>query len=248
MDEPSEARTVRPGPPAGRSQILILVGLAVALGVEPGAPQSGYGNLLGIRESGRAIYYPAAPSLRPDAFVPSLKKWYLPQEAANRYRWRWEEGTNYALERYWPYLATDQEGDYHYDLYGRLLTRGWLIYDWQQSRPRTSEGNLLHKTEQYKNLLGSLVVSSDAKGQHHFRVSIGDEISTTLTPMTFGRRPSTGSSSTTCRITARPLPSCPESMSRWSSQRPVSSTNSPLSSVSGPSGTWPTSRASAEPS
>ena len=184
MDEPSEARTVRPRPPAGRSQILILVGLAVALGVEPGAPQSGYGNLLGIRESGRAIYYPAAPSLRPDAFVPSLKKWYLPQEAANRYRWRWEEGTNYALERYWPYLATDQEGDYHYDLYGRLLTRGWLIYDWQQSRPRTSEGNLLHKTEQYKNLLGSLVVSSDAKGQHHFRVSIGDEISTTLTPMT----------------------------------------------------------------
>ncbi len=184
MDEPPEARTVRSGQPACRSRILlILVGLAVTLGVEPGAPQSDYGNRLGIRESGRAIYYPAAPSLRPDAFVPSLKKWYLPQEAANQYRWRWD-GTNYARERYWRYLATNQEGDYHYDLYGRLLIRGWLVSDWRQSRPRTSDGNLLHKTERYKDLLGSLVVSSDAKGQHHFRVSIGDEIRTTLTPMT----------------------------------------------------------------
>ena len=180
MNKSLQVRTVRPG-----SRILILVGLAVALDVEPGASQSDYGNRLGIRESGRAIYYSAAPSLRTDTFVPSLKKWYMPQEVANHYRWRWEAGTNYAHERYLRYLATDQEGDNHYDLYGRLLTRGWLIYDWQQSQPRTSEGNLLHKTERYKDLFGSLVVSSDSKGQHHFRVSIGDEIGTTLTPMTF---------------------------------------------------------------
>ena len=180
MNKSSQVRTVRP-----RSRILILVGLAVALDVEPGASQSDYGNRLGIRESGRAIYYSAAPSPRTDAFVPSLKKWYMPQEVANHYRWRWEAGTNYAHERYLRYLSTDQEGDNHYDLYGRLLTRGWLIYDWQQSQPRTSEGNLLHKTDRYKDLFGSLVVSSDAKGQHHFRVSIGDEIGTTLTPMTF---------------------------------------------------------------
>ena len=129
-------------------------------------------------------YYPAAPSIDGSTFDPSLKKWYRPQQRANHYRWRWEE-TNYALQRYLRYLATDQEGDHQYDLYGRLLTRGWLIYDWQQSRPRTSEGNLLHKTGEYKDLLGSLVVSSDAKGQHYFRVTVGDEISTTLTPMTF---------------------------------------------------------------
>ena len=178
MNKSLQVRTVRPG-----SQILILVGLAVALGAEPGAPQSDYGNRLGIREGGRVSYYPTAPSMHPDTFVPSLKKWYMPEEVANQYRWQWE-ATNYARERYSRYLATDQEGDYHYDLYGRLLTRGWLIYDWQQSRPRTSEGNLLHKTERYKDFLSSLVVSSDAKGQHHFRVSIGDEISTTLTPMT----------------------------------------------------------------
>ena len=177
MNKSSQMRTV--------SRVLILVGLAVALAVEHSAAQSDYGNRLGIRESGRAIYSSAAPSLRPDAFVPSLKKWYLPQEVANHYRWRWEAGTNYAHERYLRYLSTDQEGDNHYDLYGRLLTRGWLIYDWQQSQPRTSEGNLLHKTDRYKDLFGSLVVSADAKGQHHFRVSIGDEIATTLTPMTF---------------------------------------------------------------
>ena len=168
-----------------RPRILILVGLAVALAVAPGASESDYGNRLGIRESGRAIYYSTAPSLRPDAFVPSLKKWYMPQEVANHYRWQWEAGTNYARERYLRYLATQQEGDNYYDLYGRLLTRGWLIYDWQQSQPRTSEGNLLHKTDRYKDLFSSLVVSADAKGQHHFRVSIGDEIGTTLTPMTF---------------------------------------------------------------
>ena len=180
MNKSPQAHTGRPG-----SRILILVGLAVALDVESGAPQSDYGNRLGIRESGRAIYYSAAPSLHTDALVPSLKKWYMPPEVAHHYRWRWEAGTNYARERYLRYLATDQEGDNHYDLYGRLLTRGWLIYDWQQSQPRTSEGNLLHKTERYKDLFGTLVVSVDAKGQHHFRVSIGDEIGTTLTPMTF---------------------------------------------------------------
>ena len=180
MNKSSQVRTVRP-----KSQILILIGLAVALDVAPGTSQSDYGNRLGIRESDRAIYYSTAPSPRTDSFVPSLKKWYMPQEVANHYRWQWEAGTNYAHERYLRYLSTDQEGDNHYDLYGRLLTRGWLIYDWQQSQPRTSEGNLLHKTDRYKDLFSSLVVSADAKGQHHFRVSIGDEIGTTLTPMTF---------------------------------------------------------------
>ena len=180
MNKLPQVRTVRP-----KSQILLLLGLAVALDVAPGAPQSDYGNRLGIRESDRVIYYSTAPSPRTDSFVPSLKKWYMPQEVANHYRWRWEAGTNYAHERYLRYLSTDQEGDNHYDLYGRLLTRGWLIYDWQQSQPRTSEGNLLHKTDRYKDLFSSLVVSADAKGQHHFRVSIGDEIGTTLTPMTF---------------------------------------------------------------
>ena len=142
------------------------------LGVEPGATQSGYGSSLGIREGGRVSYYPAVPTMRVDAFIPSLKKWYLPQEAASHYRCQWEE-TNYAVERYRRYLATDQAGDFHYDLYGRLLTRGWLVYDWRQSRPRTSDGSLLHKTNAYHNLVSGLIVSSDAKGQHHFRVTIG---------------------------------------------------------------------------
>ena len=179
MDQAPAARMPRA---AGR--LLLLLGAAVTLGVEPGATQSGYGSSLGTREGGRVSYYPTAPTMRVDAFVPSLKKWYLPQEAAPHYRWQWEE-SNYAVERYRRYLATDQEGDFHYDLYGRLLTRGWLVYDWRQSRPRTSDGNLLHKTDAYADLINGLVVSSDAKGQHHFRVTIGDEIATTLTPMTF---------------------------------------------------------------
>ena len=178
------ARTVRLGPAAGHSRVLVLAALAVTLGAGPGGARGDYGNRLGLREGGRVSYYPTAPGMDGSTFDPSLKKWYGPQQVANQYRWRWEE-TNYALQRYLRYLATNQEGDHQYDLYGRLLTRGWLIYDWQQSRPRTSEGNLLHKTREYKDLLGSLVVASDAKGQHYFRVTVGDEISTTLTPMTF---------------------------------------------------------------
>ncbi len=167
------------------ARIPILVGIAMALSVGPGSPQADYGNRLGLRESGQAVYYSAPPSLNVDTFIPSLKKWYVPQEAADHYRWHWDGGDNYARERYLRYLATNQEGDNYYDLYGRLLTRGWLIYDWQQSQPRTSDGNLLHETARYKNLFSSLVLSADSKGQHHFRVSIGDEITTTLTPMTF---------------------------------------------------------------
>ena len=64
MNKPPQVRTVQ-----SKSRILILVGLAVALNVEPGASQADYGNRLGIRESGRAIYYSTAPSLRTDAFV-----------------------------------------------------------------------------------------------------------------------------------------------------------------------------------
>ena len=179
-----QARALGRPPPAGPARALMVTVLAVTLGGDPSEARRDYGNRLGIREGARVSYYPAAPGIDGSTFVPSLKKWYRPRRIANQYRWRWEE-TNYAVERYLRYLATNQEGEHQYDLYGRLLTRGWLIYDWQQSRPRTSEGNLLHKTGEYKDLLGSLVVSSDAKGQHSFRVTVGDEIRTTLTPMTF---------------------------------------------------------------
>lgn len=133
----------------------------------------------------RTVYYSVGPTLQMGAFYPSLKKWYLPQEVASESRWQWEY-TNYARSYYLRYIEPEQEGDHFYDLYGRFLTHGWLIYDWRQVQPSSSQGTGIFKSKgRYDGWFNNLLMSSDTKGQHHFSVTIGDEIWTTLTPMTF---------------------------------------------------------------
>ena len=62
--------------------------------------------------------------MQQEAFVPALKRWYMPQEIVSEYRWQWEY-TNYARDPYRRYFSPEQEGDYFYDLYGRYLDQ-WL--------------------------------------------------------------------------------------------------------------------------
>jgi len=143
-----------------------------------------YGNRLGRYEDGRVVYYSSGTALRMEAIDPSVKKWYLPQEVAGEYRSQWEY-TNYAKNPYRWYLNPSNEGDYFYDLYGRFLNKGWLVYDWRQTQPTTSEGSGILQSGQYSGSFSNLVISTDTKGQHHLSVSIGDEIRTSLTPMTF---------------------------------------------------------------
>ena len=108
----------------------------------------------------------------------------MPQEIANEYRWQWDY-TNYAKDKYRRYSSPQQEGDYFYDLYGRYLTKGWLVYDWRQRQPTSSQGSgVLKPSGRYDRWFNNLLVSTDSKGQHHLSVTIGDEINTTLTPMT----------------------------------------------------------------
>ena len=100
-----------------------------------------YGNRLGTNEQGLVSYYATGPSMQRAAFEPALKRWYLPQEIADEYRWQWEY-TNYARENYRRYMSPQQEGDHFYDVYGRYLTQGWLVYDWRQRQPANSGGRV----------------------------------------------------------------------------------------------------------
>ena len=151
----------------------------------PAGAQPDYGNRLGTNETDRVSYYASGPLMQQEAFVPALKRWYMPQEIAPEYRWQWEY-TNYARDPYRRYFSPAQEGDYFYDLYGRYLTKGWLVYDWRQRQPTSSGGSgLLKPSGRYNSWFSNLLIATDAKGQHYLGVTIGDLINTTLTPMTF---------------------------------------------------------------
>ena len=78
-----------------------------------------------------------------------------------------------------------QEGFYFYDPYGDLITRGWLVYDWRQTQPLTSESNRLTKRREHLSWFNRLLISSDRGGGYSYSITIGDELFTSLTPMTF---------------------------------------------------------------
>lgn len=172
-------RDATKGPRNGWAVVCLLAGLTAA------SAQPDYGNRLGINEADRVSYYATGPLTQQAALVPALKRWYMPQEMAPEYRWQWEY-TNYAQTPYRRYFSPAQEGDYFYDLYGRYLTKGWLVYDWRQRQPTSSGGSGLLKPDgRYNSWFSNLLIATDAKGQHYLGVTIGDLINTTLTPMTF---------------------------------------------------------------
>ena len=141
---------------------------------------------IGVRRGGEISFEPTGPGVMFDALDPAVKKWYVPQELFLEYQWKQWESTNYARNRYQRYVDISLEGDYYYDLYGSYITRGWLIYDWTQTQPQESGSGIL-KSTRYRNFFSNLVIASDQKGQYHLAVTIGDDIRTTLTPMTFSK-------------------------------------------------------------
>ena len=142
-----------------------------------------YGHRLGDRER---EFRPTGASVLSGALDPSLRKWYVPQELFAEYQWQQWTTTNYAKVRYRRYVDIDLEGECFYDLFGNLTTRGWLLYDWHQTQPRR-EGSSLLQTLWYLALFDRLVIASDARGEYHYALTIGDEIRTMLTPMTFAK-------------------------------------------------------------
>ena len=166
----------------GLACLLILALLAPS----PLAAQD-YGVRLGnVQRGGKVSFEPSGPGVLFDALDPALRKWYVPQELYAEYQWKQWEYSNYARRDYQRYVSTSLEGDYFYDLYGNFVTRGWLIYDWQQINPQPF-GSTLTKSSLFGNWFNRLVVASDHKGQYHYAITLGDQIRTTLTPMTFSK-------------------------------------------------------------
>ncbi len=140
----------------------------------------------GVHRGGALTFEPTGPGVLFGALDPAVKKWYVPQELFREYQWKQWEYSNYARDHYQRYVSINLEGDYFYDIYGSYITRGWLIYDWSQTQPQQGGSNLF-KTGRFQSFFSNLVIASDQKGQHNLAITIGDEIRSTLTPMTFSK-------------------------------------------------------------
>jgi hypothetical protein len=165
----------------GRAFLLALALLGAGdLGAQPD-----YGNRLGSRVGDRSLYSAVGTAVQIRSLDPTVQRWYLPQELFQEYGRRQWRYTNYAREYYRRYLERSQEGSYFYDFYGDLVTRGWLIYNWRQTQPLAFESSAITKDSRYANWFDRLILSSDASGGYSYTIMVGDEINTTLTPMTF---------------------------------------------------------------
>jgi hypothetical protein len=121
-----------------------------------------------------------------DPLIPTLRKWYVPQDLYYIYDWGGYKYTNYAQEPYERYVSTQLEGLGQYDIFGNYVTRGWRIYEWRQQQP-LAFGSTVFKDSRFGQWFQNLVVASDSKGQYFTSLTIGDQIRTTLTPLTFSR-------------------------------------------------------------
>ena len=126
------------------------------------------------------------PGAQIGAIEPTLRKWYTPQELYNEFGWEQWSYTNYARSTYQRYTSVALEGTHFYDIYGNYITRGWKIYDWSQNQPR-SFGSTVLKDPRFSSWFNNLIVSSAHRGQFHTALTIGNEIRTTLTPLTFSK-------------------------------------------------------------
>ena len=145
-----------------------------------------YGRRLGVQRGGRTTFEPQGSGVLFDAIDPAIKKWYIPQELFNEYRWRQWEYSNYARTPYQRYVDVALEGSYFYDFFGNFVNRGWLIFNNSQSQP-LQRGNELFKDDRFGTWFNSLLIASDSIGEYHYALTIGNGIRTTLTPMTFSK-------------------------------------------------------------
>jgi hypothetical protein len=166
--------------------------LVALLGMDllPASGQQHYGSRLGQAQDEGYSYALQGPGVMLDSIDPAMRKWYVPQELFQDYRWRQWEYTNYARDHYQRYVDSSLEGDYFYDIYGNFLTRGWLIFNNSQTTPGPNngqEGNSLFKSNDFERWFSGLVVTHDQKGQYVFSMTLGNQLRSTLTPMVFSK-------------------------------------------------------------
>ncbi|MEE2659686.1 MAG: hypothetical protein VX733_14355 [Candidatus Latescibacterota bacterium] len=152
----------------------------------PSSHAQDYGARLGVQRGGTVSFEPTGPGVMFGAMDPSIKKWYVPQELYTEFGWRQWEYSNYARDHYERYVDTALEGDFFYDFYGNYIGRGWLIYDWRQDQPQQL-GNSIFKDKRFTQWFSAVTVGGDSKGQYHYAITVGNQLRTTLTPMTFSK-------------------------------------------------------------
>ena len=163
-----------------------MIGLGLLILLASQVEGQEYGNRLGVQRGGKVSFEPRGSGVLFGALDPAIKKWHIPQELFLEYQWRQWEYTNYAREPYQRYVNTSREGDYFYDFYGNFITRGWLIYDWRQDQPQQL-GSSIFQNSRFGGWFNSITISGDSKGQYEYAITIGNNIRTTLTPMTFSK-------------------------------------------------------------
>ena len=168
------------------SHSTVLLTLGLLIGIADQARAQTYGSRLGAQRGGRTTFEPQGAGVLFDALDPAVRRWYIPQELYNEYRWQQWEYSNYARRHYQRYVDTALEGDYFYDFFGNFVGRGWLIYNNDQRQP-LQKGNQLFKDDRFRSWFSNVVIASDAKGQYHYALTIANGLRTTLTPMTFSK-------------------------------------------------------------
>ena len=164
-----------------------LFALILIQGFSPALAQEDYGSRLGVRRGDVSTYEPQGTSVLFGALDPAMRRWYVPQELYHEYGWRQWASTNYARDRFQRYVSVTLEGDYFYDVYGKFITKGWLMYDLHQTQPQTQFGSSFFKNQRFTSWFNGLVIASDQKGQYHYSLNIGRELRTVLTPLTFSK-------------------------------------------------------------
>ncbi|MEE2629064.1 MAG: hypothetical protein VX670_11395, partial [Candidatus Latescibacterota bacterium] len=164
-----------------RALLFILLVAATNLGAQD------YGARLGtVKRGGKVSFEPRGPSVLFEALDPSIRKWYIPQELYGEYQWQNWQYANYGRENYQRYVPQTIEGSYFYDLFGNFLNRGWQIFDWRQQNPLPF-GSTLGINGRFGAWFNNVVIASDHKGQYHYAITVGSQIRTTLTPLTFSK-------------------------------------------------------------
>ncbi len=136
--------------------------------------------------SAQQMFVPTGARTVFNALDPIMRKWWVPQELYWQFKWQPWEYSNYAKEHYERYVPIELRGERWYDIYGNYITRGWDIYEWSQEQG-VAFGSGVIKRKEYSSWFNNVVIGHDSRGQYHLAVTIGDEIRTTLTPLTFSK-------------------------------------------------------------
>ena len=83
-------------------------------------------------------------------------------------------------------MDAELEGEQWYDLFGRPLDRGWLLYEWNQEQERP-KGSAVWKGREFSSLFQRLVIASDRGRSGSYRLMVGDQIYAMFTPLTFAK-------------------------------------------------------------